>query len=72
MKEPQILRRDSVLFYCGITGNSSLYDLMKEGLFPKPVKIGKRAVGWRKSDLDAWLDGLEYTTDHENEVQDEL
>ena len=24
------------------------------GTFPKPVKIGDRAVAWLKSDIDAW------------------
>jgi prophage regulatory protein len=40
-----------------VTGlcRSSLYDQLKKGQFPEPVKLGKRAVGWRESDLDAWI-----------------
>jgi prophage regulatory protein len=30
--------------------------MMAEGTFPKPVKLGKRAVGWRASDIAAWLE----------------
>ena len=29
--------------------------MIAEGSFPKPVKLGKRAVGWREADLRAWL-----------------
>ena len=24
--------------------------------FPKPLRLGKRAVGWRASDITAWLE----------------
>jgi prophage regulatory protein len=29
---------------------------MKEGRFPAPVKLGERMVGWRESEITAWLD----------------
>lgn len=25
------------------------------GLFPSPIRIGRRAVGWRRSRIEAWL-----------------
>lgn len=25
------------------------------GLFPSPIRIGRRAVGWRRSEIEAWL-----------------
>jgi predicted DNA-binding transcriptional regulator AlpA len=31
---------------------------MKAGKFPKPVKIGDRAVAWLQSDIQAWQDEL--------------
>lgn len=34
---------------------SYIYALMKEGAFPRPVRLGKRAVGWLESDLDEWM-----------------
>lgn len=34
---------------------STIYDWMKRGEFPKPIKIGKRAVAWKKEDIDRWL-----------------
>ena len=35
---------------------SAIYRLMKAGQFPRPVKIGSRAVRWRLSDIEAWMD----------------
>jgi prophage regulatory protein len=34
---------------------SHLYALMKEGKFPKPIKLGTRSVGWRVDDVEAWI-----------------
>ena len=33
-----------------------IYDMIKRGVFPKPIKIGERAVAWREADIIAWLD----------------
>ena len=33
---------------------SEIYDDMAQGKFPKPVKIGERAVAWRESEVRAW------------------
>jgi len=27
------------------------------GVFPAPVRLGLRRLGWRKADIDAWLEG---------------
>lgn len=34
---------------------SSFYAEVNEGRFPLPVKLGPRAVGWRKSDVMRWI-----------------
>ncbi|MDE0236527.1 MAG: AlpA family transcriptional regulator [bacterium] len=34
---------------------SSIYRLMSDGLFPKPIRVGRRAVRWYASEIDAWL-----------------
>ena len=38
-------------------GQSSLYDLISRGLFPKPFPLvpGGRAVGWLEEDIDQWI-----------------
>ncbi len=34
---------------------STIYDRMSKGEFPKPRKIGPRAVAWLSSDVDQWI-----------------
>lgn len=34
---------------------STIYADMALGRFPRPVRIGIRAVAWRRSDIKAWL-----------------
>ena len=48
----------------GLVGlrKSKLYDLVKQGQFPAPVRIGPRAVRWRLSAVQKWIDGLEGDT----------
>lgn len=33
----------------------TIYELMRRGLFPRPVKIGPRAGAWKAGELIAWL-----------------
>ncbi|BFI96070.1 MAG: AlpA family transcriptional regulator [Rhodanobacter sp.] len=35
---------------------ASIYRLAKEGDFPQPVKLGKRASGWVEEEVDAWIE----------------
>ena len=35
---------------------STIYDKMSKGTFPRPVRLGERAVAWRESDVIAWLE----------------
>ncbi|MGC1271573.1 MAG: AlpA family phage regulatory protein [Croceibacterium sp.] len=34
---------------------SRIYADMNAGLFPRPIRIGARAVAWRQSELVAWV-----------------
>jgi prophage regulatory protein len=34
---------------------STIYRMVEGGIFPKPIKIGAKAVGWCSEDLDAWF-----------------
>ncbi len=42
---------------CKTTGlsRSSIYQLMGEGRFPRPVQIGRRSVGWLATEIELWL-----------------
>ncbi len=37
---------------------TTIYRKMKEGTFPQPVRVGKRRVAWRESDVAAWQSTL--------------
>ncbi|MGR3804909.1 MAG: helix-turn-helix transcriptional regulator [Marinibacterium profundimaris] len=51
----KLLRRPEVEARTGLS-RSTLYDWMKRGEFPQPVKLGARLVAWRESDIAAWMD----------------
>jgi prophage regulatory protein len=35
---------------------STLYEWIKRGDFPRPLKLGARIVAWRESDVNEWLE----------------
>lgn len=49
-----ILRRKQEEERIGLA-RSSLYALIAKNQFPRPVQLSARAVGWRESDVTAWL-----------------
>jgi prophage regulatory protein len=34
---------------------STIYAMMAADKFPRPIKIGRRAVGWRNTDIQEWV-----------------
>ena len=52
---PQIFRRRQLEERLGLT-RSSIYKMMDDGEFPRPMKIGRRAVGWRADEIAQWLE----------------
>jgi prophage regulatory protein len=50
---PVLLRLPSVIFVTGL-GRSTIYRLMADGGFPRPVRLAPRAVAWRREDIDEW------------------
>ena len=52
--DQRILRRTEVLFKTGLA-TSTLYSKMQSGEFPRPIKLGRRAVGWLLTDIEAWV-----------------
>ncbi len=51
----RILRRREVEALTGLS-RSTIYAQMAEGTFPKPVRLGKRAVGWTDSTIEEWVE----------------
>ena len=50
----RLLRLPEVLRLVGV-GKSTFYRMVHEGLFPKPVGIGPRSVGWPRRVVVAWI-----------------
>ena len=48
----RMIRRRDVESMIGLS-KSTIYDMMKRGEFPKPVRVGKRAVAWSESRKEA-------------------
>jgi prophage regulatory protein len=42
---------------------TTIYRKMSAGTFPQPVKIGRRRVAWRTSDIEQWQQNLEVGTE---------
>jgi prophage regulatory protein len=54
MDQPSFIRLKAVLARTG-KSKSSVYRLIKENGFPRPYKIGKRAVAWLNIEIDYWI-----------------
>jgi prophage regulatory protein len=50
---PVFLRMPSVMRMTGLA-RSTIYRLIAEKEFPSPVRLGPRAVAWRRSELEQW------------------
>lgn len=50
------IRMAAVMRITGL-GRSTIYRLMAENKFPSPVRLAKRAIAWRRTDLDRWSEG---------------
>ena len=55
---PKLIRRHQLEANLGIS-RSTIYQMMASGEFPKPLKIGRRAVGWRVEDIEKWLEEMQ-------------
>ena len=54
----RLIRRPEVETFTGLS-RSNIYDWMKRGKFPQPVKLGARLVAWRESGVSTWLENCE-------------
>jgi len=62
----RLIRRKEVQAKTGL-GASSIYALMSEGKFPKPITLSIRRVAWIESDIDLWI--AERITSHKTEME---
>jgi prophage regulatory protein len=57
MSTESILRLPTVRERTGLS-RAAIYQRMERGDFPRPVKLGPRAVGWPSSEIDKWITDL--------------
>ena len=50
----RLLKRQEVEARCGLA-RTSIYRMMRAGAFPKPLRVGARAVRWSETEIEQWL-----------------
>lgn len=50
----KILRLKAVMDWTGLS-RSTIYAMIKNGLFPQSVSLGARSVGWLEADIQGWI-----------------
>ena len=50
----RILRMKTVIEITGLA-RSTVYKYVAEGIFPKPISLGGRSVGWLESEVHSWI-----------------
>lgn len=48
----RLLRLPAVMAETGYKTHASIYGLIRQGLFTKPVSIGQRSVGWPDNEVN--------------------
>jgi prophage regulatory protein len=51
----KVLRMERVNEATGLA-KSTVYKYMAAGIFPKPIHLGPRCVGWLEEEILAWID----------------
>ena len=50
-----LYRLPEVMARTGLS-RSTIYAMMEQGKFPKPVKLNQRANGWVSAEIACWID----------------
>ncbi|MCL6555002.1 MAG: AlpA family transcriptional regulator [Burkholderiales bacterium] len=54
MEQTVILRLPELRKRIGLS-RSSIYALVRQGKFPRPISLSARAVGWSLAEVEQWL-----------------
>lgn len=50
----RIIRLKEVIESTGLA-RSTVYKFISDGVFPKPISLGDRCVGWLESEVQDWI-----------------
>lgn len=53
----QLMNRRTVEAITGLS-RATIYRLIKQGIFPKPLRIAPGRVAWKPSDIRDWMEQL--------------
>ena len=48
IKLPEVVQKTKI-------SRAAIYAMIARGEFPRPFRLGRRAVGWRVEDVEAWI-----------------
>lgn len=51
----KLYKRTEVEALTGLS-RTTIYEMMKDGSFPRPLRVSKRAVRWQESTLTNWIE----------------
>ena len=54
-KKTKLLRLPKVLDRIGLS-RSTVYLMIGQDKFPKPIKLGDRAIAWDEIEIDKWIE----------------
>jgi len=54
MSDSRIIRKQEVKLKTGLP-NSTIYELISQGKFPKQIKLSVRSSGWLESEINEWI-----------------
>ena len=52
IKKPELIKRVGMSY-------PTIWRMVKDHKFPPPVQLGGRRIGWRESDINKWIAGLD-------------
>lgn len=55
MQVMKVIRSAQVTMLTGLS-RSTIYRYMDKGMFPRPIPLGERSVGWVKEEVLMWLE----------------
>lgn len=55
MNRRYVMRLPEVILAVGYK-RSAIYELMRQGKFPRAKPLGNRAVGWSSEEIQGWID----------------
>ena len=64
----KILRMPDVIKNTGLA-ISTIYKMISDKSFPKPISLGAKAVGWLESDIQKWIEDCIFQTENRRNSQ---